>query len=191
MAVPKWHWTNQPNAEEIKKKCIKTLQPGFKGEYTKERLVKLQEGREKYMIENKNTEEYKQSRYKATRGLIGNTHAKGRTPWNKGIRFDAIRGENNPNWKGGKSLETRTERYNMMQTVEYKNWRREVFTRDNHTCQKCGEIGGKLTANHDLPYSTFPDLRLEVLNGETLCESCHLETTKMQRRFGLFEPLLV
>lgn len=145
------------------------------------------------MIGNKNAKGSKHTdtwKQEASLRHAGNTNGfkKGMVPWNKGKQFLAISGENNVNWKGGVSAQTKTERNTFMQTVEYKNWRRGVFQRDSFTCQKCGETGsGKLNANHVLPYVTFPELRLEVLNGETLCIDCHEETTTMQKRSGLFE----
>lgn len=82
------------------------------------------------------------------------------------------RGESNTNWKGGITpLNEKTRK-----SVEYKKWRDLVFRRDDYTCQKCGKRGGDLEADHDLPFSLFPDLRFEVLNGQTLCKKCHRET---------------
>lgn len=56
---------------------------------------------------------------------------------------------------------------------EYAQWRTQVFERDKYTCQKCGQKGGSLNAHHIKPFAKFPDLRLELSNGQTLCESCH------------------
>lgn len=55
-------------------------------------------------------------------------------------------------------------------------WRKYVFDRDDYTCQGCGKRGGKLEADHELPFSQFPDLRFEILNGRTLCRPCHQKT---------------
>lgn len=49
-----------------------------------------------------------------------------------------LRGKNSPNWKGGKSPLAMCI-YNLL---EYINWRREVFKRDNYTCQDCGAKSG-------------------------------------------------
>jgi hypothetical protein len=83
------------------------------------------------------------------------------------------RGPKNANWKGGVSQQNKTARQLDMQTVEYTTWRREVFERDNYTCQECGAVGVRLNADHIKPYATFPDFRYDVDNGRTLCEPCH------------------
>ena len=61
-------------------------------------------------------------------------------------------------------------------TIAYQDWRRQVFERDDFTCQICGVRGGKLHADHILPYSSNPDLRLSLDNGRTLCIPCHHKT---------------
>lgn len=55
----------------------------------------------------------------------------------------------------------------------YKAWRKAVLTRDNFTCQRCGERGGRLTAHHLQSWAEHPDLRFAVENGQTLCQPCH------------------
>jgi 5-methylcytosine-specific restriction endonuclease McrA len=65
------------------------------------------------------------------------------------------------------------ERPTIMSTLEYKKWRREVFIRDNFTCVSCERMGGSLEAHHIKSFSNYPELRFEVNNGITLCESCH------------------
>lgn len=80
-----------------------------------------------------------------------------------------VEGEEHGMWKGGVS----SERDRMMQTVEYKSWRKSVFKRDSYTCQKCLVKGGTLNAHHIIPFSENIDLRTSVDNGITLCEECH------------------
>lgn len=59
--------------------------------------------------------------------------------------------------------------------AEYKEWRRNVFERDNYTCQVCGMRGVKINAHHIKEYAFFPELRYKAENGVTLCVPCHKE----------------
>lgn len=98
---------------------------------------------------------------------------KGQTPWNKGIKYEAVTGHKNPNWKGGVTSINEKER----KSLSYKGWRTSVFMRDNHTCQMCGSSkSGTLNADHILPFSMFKDSRFDIGNGQTLCQSCHKTT---------------
>jgi len=93
-------------------------------------------------------------------------------PWN--------RGKNHPNYKdGGRAAWARQKD---MGRAEYKRWRRAVFERDDYTCQICGERGGRLCADHIMPYGDFPLLRYELSNGRTLCQDCHRRTKTYGRR---------
>ena len=65
---------------------------------------------------------------------------------------------------------------------QYKAWRTSVFTRDGFTCQICGKVGGKLNAHHIKHFSTHIDLRYCVENGITLCEKCHKEVHRRERK---------
>ena len=62
-------------------------------------------------------------------------------------------------------------------SVEYQNWRKSVFYRDNFTCQICHRRGVELHADHVKPFATNVDLRLDVDNGRTLCVKCHRNTS--------------
>ncbi|MBW1931458.1 MAG: HNH endonuclease [Deltaproteobacteria bacterium] len=88
------------------------------------------------------------------------------------------RGENNPNWKGGIYG---TERHREMGRVEYINWRIAIFERDGYKCQICSQVGGDLNAHHIKSWKDFPELRLDVDNGITLCVECH---KKVHRKRG-------
>jgi len=82
--------------------------------------------------------------------------------------------ENNPNWQGGKTIQRQSE----MAKIEYKQWRKSVYIRDNYTCQHCGQIGGNLEAHHIKSWKDYPELRHEITNGVTLCIRCHRKTFK-------------
>src|SRR3990167_2970150 len=83
-------------------------------------------------------------------------------------------GAQNPSWKGGVT----TAKKKIRESPEYQLWREQIFRRDDFTCQRCGERGGKLNADHDLPFSVYPALRFELLNGVTLCVQCHALKSK-------------
>ena len=86
------------------------------------------------------------------------------------LREHGAKGERCHSYKDGKSLERKGQRF----SKEYKQWRYDVYTRDKFICQHCGyDKGGNLNAHHIKPYSDFPELRLEVSNGITLCKPCH------------------
>jgi len=79
-------------------------------------------------------------------------------------------GENHPNWKGGL-----TPAYRRIRNLsKYKQWRIDVFTRDNYTCQLCNQNGGTLNAHHVQSFAEAIEYRFNVDNGKTLCESCHM-----------------
>ena len=57
---------------------------------------------------------------------------------------------------------------------QYKKWRKEIYNRDNFTCQWpgcCSNI--KLNAHHICRWVDYPGLRYHIDNGITLCASHH------------------
>ena len=81
-----------------------------------------------------------------------------------------------PFYKDGKWKERANEREVAKSLPEYKEWRRNVFQRDNYTCQFCHEKGGKLVADHIEPWCKKVEKRYTLSNGRTLCEKCHRQT---------------
>lgn len=96
---------------------------------------------------------------------------KGFVPWNKG-NGEYIKGEKHWNWQGGKT----SINMKIRNSLEYEEWRKAVFERDLYTCQDCEEIGGRLEADHVKSFSQYPELRLDIDNGRTLCVDCHRKT---------------
>jgi len=102
-----------------------------------------------------------------------------RTPeWNKKIG-DAQRGRLGNNWRGGVTPAQKLER----QRPEYKAWRELVYQRDDYTCQVCYKRGGNIQADHIKPWIAYPELRLELSNGRTLCVECHKKTPTYARNY--------
>lgn len=66
-------------------------------------------------------------------------------------------------------------RVKMRSSTEQKQWVLNVFKRDHFTCQICGDnTGGNLEAHHIKLFSLYPEERLNLDNGVTLCTGCHL-----------------
>ena len=114
----------------------------------------------------KNNQETIEKRRKA---LLGKPQ-----PWN--------RGENSNFWKGGINEINQTRRKVLMRSLEYINWRRNVFERFDYTCLACGMKGGYLEADHIRPIAIYPELIFDVNNGQPLCKSCHKVKTKNDRK---------
>lgn len=82
-------------------------------------------------------------------------------------------GSNNPNYNPNLTDEDRESRRNI---PDYQEFIKEVYKRDNYTCQRCGDNkGGNLVAHHLNGYDTFKEQRTDVNNGVTLCNVCHKE----------------
>jgi predicted phage replisome organizer len=67
-------------------------------------------------------------------------------------------------------------------TYEYKEWRKDVFARDNYTCKLCGKRGVYLNAHHKKSFAKYPDLQTQLENGITLCYDCHKQVHKKQKK---------
>ena len=76
-----------------------------------------------------------------------------------------------PEWRQRASL-GRVARVIWRGSAEVALWRQAVLNRDGHACVVCG-TGKKLTVHHILGWSAYPEQRLTVGNGVTLCHPCH------------------
>ena len=76
-------------------------------------------------------------------------------------------------WKGGVT----SLNHRIRNSIEYKLWRKSVFERDSYKCIWCGSNkSGTLNADHIKPFALYPELRLAIDNGRTLCITCHKTT---------------
>jgi 5-methylcytosine-specific restriction endonuclease McrA len=98
----------------------------------------------------------------------------------------ALRGRIAWNWSGNPIDETQKAR----SSSEAKQWRMNIFSRDNFQCLMPGCDGSEryLEAHHIKTFASYPESRLDMKNGITLCRKCH-DTTK--RREKLFEYLFL
>ena len=84
--------------------------------------------------------------------------------------------ENHHNWNADLTNEERVkiaERGNRSYLSEVNRWRRDIFIRDNYTCQISGEVGGKLCVHHIFNWKDYPNLRFDIDNGITLSQEIH------------------
>lgn len=86
-------------------------------------------------------------------------------------------GERNWRWEGGITARNKGLRQVFMNKREYKIWRKAVLERDEWLCVQCGESDRLLLqVDHIKPFSLYPELRLAIDNGRTLCIACHRQT---------------
>ena len=104
----------------------------------------------------------------------------------RGVKRPEMSGEKSPFWRGGVTPENELQR----KGIDYKKWRTDVFKRDNYTCQHCGQVGGKLNADHIKPFAYFKELRFDINNGRTLCVNCHKKTDNYGGRARKLDPSL-
>lgn len=81
------------------------------------------------------------------------------------------RGENHWNWKGGVTPQNTLERRRFAREIQ-----KQVFERDGYICILCGS-GGNITVDHIQPWAEYIELRFNIDNCRTLCQSCHYEIT--------------
>lgn len=190
------------HSEESKRKISRSLKGKKKSEEHKENLSISAKGRKGYwtgktmpesarkaMSEGRQgmrfTEEHKNNISKALKGrtfseeTIEKLRNHKHTLETRLKMSLAKRGDKAPNWQGGISTENNRIRH----SIEFKEWRKAVFVRDNFTCQKCG---AKNSAGHPIiihphhikSFAEYKELRFELSNGITLCSDCHAQEHK-------------
>ena len=84
-------------------------------------------------------------------------------------RFPDNRGENHPQWQGGKSFEPYGLKFN-------NQLKEQIRKRDNYTCQECGytqeQLGYKLSTHH-IDYDKQNNQENNLIS---LCKGCHSQT---------------
>ena len=137
-----------------------------------------------------------------TRRKISKFH-KGKPTWNKGGIMSEkqkkeisrtlkgrprpdLSGEKSHFWRGGITPLIRQIR----NCFKYRQWRSDVFERDNYTCQICEKRGEVLNSHHIKSFKIIlEEYKIKTLeqvnnceelwninNGRTLCEKCHRKT---------------
>jgi hypothetical protein len=129
--------------------------------------INTQESNLKRSISLKGIKKSKQHAENISKGLTGQ-----KCPWAKPPHF---KGEKHYNWKGGITPVNTKER----NSQEGILWRKACMERDNFTCAKSGQRGGRLVVHHINNFSDFPELRTSISNGITLSVEAHKEFHKI------------
>lgn len=118
------------------------------------------------------------------KGHIGPYHGK---------RFPHVTGALNNHWKGGVTKLQDSIR----KLSEYKLWRKQIFARDNFTCQICFKRNGDKNVDHypkqyayllrenritSIEQAIKCSQLWDINNGRTLCVPCHKKTETYLRK---------
>ena len=152
--------------------------------FSEETKLKMSKAKENYIPWNKGiprSEKAKKKMSEAHKGLLSSEETKKKIS-------EKLEGDKHPNWKGGVTPLANSIR------ICFKNrqWISDVFTRDNFTCQECGQRGCYIVAHHIKSFSSilqyYEIITLEealkckelwnINNGITLCRKCHKQLHK-------------
>ena len=121
--------------------------------------------------------------------MVGNKYQSGE----KNVHYGKF-GSNHPCWKKDKK---RPFQIAIRSLFKYRQWRSDVFTKDDFTCQLCWVRGCELQADHypkrfidiirECKIDTFDKAILceklwDINNGRTLCVDCHRKTDTWGRK---------
>jgi len=81
----------------------------------------------------------------------------------------------------GIPYEKESERQQRYLIAEWKKIRKEVYKRDNHTCQECGKTDCKVCAHH----IDFDSTNNSLDNLVTLCGNCHGKTVGKNHEYWI------
>lgn len=113
---------------------------------------------------------------------------KGMTPWNKGKQADEatkkrLQSYNVNRIRTKEAIEKHKESMKKKQndpnrsrskaSSHARRWRKAVKDRDGWKCVNCGN-DKMVGAHHIVPWNVSEELRFELSNGITLCNSCHM-----------------
>jgi len=172
-------------------------------EETKEKLSKSNKGKLHFgQVRKPCSEETKKKISNAVRGFKHTEEAKRKiskikmgvkqTEEHKRKISEALKGkycgEKNHRWNPNRE----EVRYDRRNDPEYKQWRKQVWIRDNWKCKiNNQDCKGKIKAHHILPWRDFPELRYNINNGITLCQAHHpLKRAEEKRLIPFFQGLV-
>ena len=113
----------------------------------------------------------------------------GKTSWSKGMKFPERSGQNHFRWIVDRNKLAKKQERN---DVAYKEWRKQVWIRDNYKCKiNNKDCFGKIQAHHILSWREYLKLRYEINNGITLCQAHHPRKRAEEKRLiPIFKELV-
>ena len=166
-------------SEETKRKMSLANKGKIRSEETRRKISENTKKQIPPMLGKKHSEQTKKKMSEAQKGMKGSM-------WGR-------KGEKSPSWRGGINPLVKQIRG----CFKYRQWRSDIFTRDDFICQICNQRGGYLEADHhpksflDIFYGYKIETIEEALsceefwninNGRTLCQKCHIKTRTNQNR---------
>ena len=103
--------------------------------------------------------------------------------------------EVHPRWKEDRGS-IKNKKRTLRASKDMCEWRKQIYNRDNFTCQLCGNRSRKgnlvyLNAHHIQRVVDEPALALSISNGITLCDDCHKSTYGKEKIFAsVFSDIL-
>ena len=97
--------------------------------------------------------------------------------WNRNVMNNFIDGENIKDF-----ISYTRNPYGIPQS-DLDIWRRMVYKRDYYTCRICGRYDCLVHAHHIKMKSVYPELALDINNGITMCEECHISIYGKEKTF--------
>jgi len=176
------YWLGKKHTTEYKRKMALALSgkanPRYDIKLDKELKDKISKSIKKF-YEKYGTDHLKGKRPKTSETLKGHKVSK-KTKEKISEKAKLRVGPKSSNWKGGVTPLNKKIR----NSKDYQIWRKQVFQRDNYTCQICGKRGGYLEAHHIKPFRDYPELRFDINNGITYCIYCHSKSDNYRRVYG-------
>ena len=153
------------HTEEAKRKISEVLRKRIRSPETGRKISKAKMG---HTVSEETRNKISQSKKGNSKSNSG-SFQKGLIPWNKGMGITA-------------SL-----LHKVRSCLKYRQWRSDIFTRDDFTCQDCDRRGGLIEAHHPESFSDIMALNdvktlaeaevceelWNINNGITLCKKCH------------------
>lgn len=120
-------------------------------------------------------------------------HIKNAADAHRGKKHISNTGENHPLWiKDRTKLQRYSDDAKDRRSSAYRNWREEVWLRDNFKCKIASpDCEGRIEAHHILGYREYPDLRYQIKNGITLCHFHHPRKRSEERELVSFFQELI